>query len=143
MTFGIIAIIVIATLACVASRPTSSRATARGLKRRVRLVRRNPARATSCDVELILNDEVSETVTGEICRLAEERDVSSEMLWSWADSHSPTALALALGAGYDRRELALTAPAESEIDEESLLMHAELNGSLVGAMLAESERKAA
>lgn len=119
----------------VVSRPARPQAIARGIERRERRLRRTPACATAADIELLLSHELPADVTHEVCRLAAEREVPPAMLWSWADAHSPTLLALALGAGYSRQELALTRPPESELDQQSLEMHAELNNCLVGSMV--------
>ena len=119
----------------IAAGPTGPRSSARSRRRRDRQLHRNPARATSLDVASMLGRELPTDVTTEVCRLAESREVPTDLLWTWAEQHSPTLLALALSAGYDRRDLALTKPAESTLDQESLEMLAELNGALVGSMV--------
>ena len=130
-----VGVVVAIVVSFVVSRPARPQAIARGIERRERRLRRNPACATSTDIEMLLGHELPADVTREVCRLAGERQVPPTLLWSWADAHSPTLLALALGAGYSRQELALTRPSDSEIDQESLEMHAELNSCLVGSMV--------
>jgi hypothetical protein len=129
---GVVIVVVVTFLASTPARP---RATARAVGRRERRVHRNPACATPMDVEMLLGHELPADVTHEVCRLAEERQIPPAMLWRWAEAHSPTLLALAVGAGYTRQELAVSRPADSEVDPQSLEMYAELNGCLLGSMV--------
>lgn len=135
MTIGIV-VLAATALAWLVARPAGARSVARSQKRRERLVHRDPQRATSYDVRLILDQELTAEVAEETCRLATVRAVPPTLLWCWVEAHSATHLALALGAGYDRQELAQSVPSDIAIDAQSLQMHAELNGSLVGMLPA-------